>query len=101
MITGSHAKLKKTTPHMTCLYVTAVNRIGRIFVVKDMQQSLGDESQIELRQDKVTNIQRISTLRKQNNKGEKEPENFSNYFRGILCKNGILSIITILKNLEI
>ena len=38
----------------------------------------------------------------ENNNGEKESKSFPNHFRGILWKKkGVLSIINILKNLEI
>ena len=43
-----------------------------------------DENHEELCRDKVTNIQRMLTLRKQKSKEEKQSENPTNYFLGIL-----------------
>ena len=64
---------------------------------------MGDEGHVELCQDNVSNIQRMSTLSKRNNKGEKESKTFPNYFREkkMVENKGVLSIVSILKNLEI
>ena len=90
MVTRIHAQLKEGKNHRRPVYVWQQwAKLEEFLWWKTCSKCLRDESHVELSQDKVINIQRISTLRKQNNKGEKHSESFPTSFEGYYEKRKV------------
>ena len=93
---------RRQKPQKNCLYVTAVSRIGKNFVVKDMQQIFGEwKLRRTTPRQRYQHSTRINLEKTKQQRWERLWMFFQLLSRVTMGKNGVLSIISILKYLEI